>query len=235
MVGCRPSRSSGRIRPRPTRHEARHPSPSSVACRGHVVRSAALCLSRRVTQSSIDRPHPATRPWPITCASLAGSRLARSCESVESRTRSRSGSLTIPIGCGGVATRLRPTGFIRTEPALVTTSNIGGSADETLFVRHRPMSSRGNWTRRLGAISCFAAVIAGLIYAGLVSSKGPHLNWTFALFGVAAVGLVAGLAGLISSRGQGRVPILSLVGCVLSLPSAFVGLMGVAVIFGQRH
>ncbi len=97
------------------------------------------------------------------------------------------------------------------------------------------MSNRGNWTRRLGAISCFAAVIAGLIYAGLVSSEGPHLNWIFTLFGVAAVGLVAGLAGLISSRGQGRVPILSIVGCILNLPSAFVGLMGVAVIFGQRH
>ena len=97
------------------------------------------------------------------------------------------------------------------------------------------MSSRGNWTRRLGAISCFAAVIAGLIWAGLASSEGPHLNWIFTFVGVAAVGLVAGLAGLISSRGQGRVPILSVVGCVLNLPLAFVGLMLIAVIFGQRH
>ena len=97
------------------------------------------------------------------------------------------------------------------------------------------MRSRGNWTRRLGAISCFAAVIGGLTYVGLVSSKDSHVNGIFALLGVAAVGLVAGLAGLISSRGQGRVPILSIVGCVLNLPPAFAGLMAVAVMFGQRH
>ena len=97
------------------------------------------------------------------------------------------------------------------------------------------MSSRGNWTRRLGAISCSAAVIAALIYAGLALSKGPYLNWIFTFSGVAAVGLVAGLAGLSASRGQGRVPILSIVGCVLNLPSVFVGLMLIAVIFGQRH
>ena len=43
----------------------------------------------------------------------------------ESRTGSRSGSLTIPIACGGAATRLRPTGFIRTgrTPALAQSSS----------------------------------------------------------------------------------------------------------------
>jgi len=97
------------------------------------------------------------------------------------------------------------------------------------------MSSRGNWTQRLGAITCVAAVIAGLIWAGLALSDGPHLNWIFTLFGVAVVGFVAGLAGLIASRGLGRVPILSIVGCVLNLPSVFAGLFAVAVIFGQRH
>lgn len=97
------------------------------------------------------------------------------------------------------------------------------------------MSSRENWSRRLGTTSCVAAVVAALIYAGLVSSTGPHLNWIFTLFGVAVVGLGAGLAGLISSRGHGRVPALAIVGCVLNLPAIFVGLTLIAVIFGQRH
>ena len=97
------------------------------------------------------------------------------------------------------------------------------------------MSSRGSWTRKLGAISCIAALFGGIIYASLTSTKEPHLNWIFVLFGAAVLGLLAGFAGLISSRGQRRVPILSIIGCVLNVPPAFVGLMLIAVIFGQRH
>ena len=46
-----------------------------------------------------------------------------------------------PHSRGGAATRLRPTGFIRTEPALATASIIGGSADETLFVGRHELHS----------------------------------------------------------------------------------------------
>jgi hypothetical protein len=97
------------------------------------------------------------------------------------------------------------------------------------------MISLTTWTRKFGAMSCFAAVLAGLIYSGLASSKEPHLNWIFVLSGVAVLGLLSGIAGLFSSRGKGRMAVLSIVGCVLNLPSAVVGLMLVAVIFGQRH
>jgi hypothetical protein len=87
------------------------------------------------------------------------------------------------------------------------------------------MSSRENWTRTLGAISCVAALFAGIIYASLTSTNEPHLNWIFVLFGVAVLGLLAGFAGLISARGQRRVPTLSIIGCVLNVPPAFVGLV----------
>ena len=87
------------------------------------------------------------------------------------------------------------------------------------------MDSRANWTGKLGAVSCAGAVLAGLIYAGLVSSKDAHPIWIVALFGLAAFGLLSGLAGLISSRGRGRASIPSIVGLVLSLPLAYVGLM----------
>ena len=103
------------------------------------------------------------------------------------------------------------------------------------IVRHRPMSSRGSWTRKLGAISCIAALFPGIIYASFTWTKEPQFNLIFVLFGVAVFGFLAGLAGLISSRGQGRVPILSIIGCVLNVPQAFWGLMLIVVVFGQRH
>ena len=96
------------------------------------------------------------------------------------------------------------------------------------------MNHHGSWTRRLGVTSCLAAVLSGIIYAGLAAAKGPHLNWIFVLFGMGVLGVLSGLAGLVSSRGEGRVPVLSIVGCVLSLPSAVVGLLLVTVILGHR-
>ena len=97
------------------------------------------------------------------------------------------------------------------------------------------MISRQSWSLALGAVSCLASLSAGLIYFALRSTKEPHLDWIFVMFAVGTVGVLAGIAGLISSRVKGKAAVLSAVGCVLSLPSTFVGLMLVAVIFGQQH
>ncbi len=97
------------------------------------------------------------------------------------------------------------------------------------------MTSRQSWSLALGAVSCLASPLAGVIYFALRSSKEPHLDWIFVMFAVATVGVLSGIAGLISSRLKGRAAVLSAVGCVLSLPSTFVGVMLVAVIFGQQH
>jgi hypothetical protein len=93
------------------------------------------------------------------------------------------------------------------------------------------MSPRGS--QILSATSCLAAVSAGLLYASLVGLKEPHLSLIFVLFGLGVLGLISGLAGLISLHGRDR--ILSIVGFLLSMPTAFIGLTLVAAIFGQRH
>ena len=97
------------------------------------------------------------------------------------------------------------------------------------------MITRQSWSLGLGVVSCLASLSAGLIYFALRSTKEPHLDWIFVMFAVATVGVLSGIAGLISSRVKGRAAVLSAVGCVLSLPSTIVGLMLVAVILGQRH
>lgn len=97
------------------------------------------------------------------------------------------------------------------------------------------MASRQSWSLALGAVSCLASPSAGVIYFALQNTKEPHLGWIFVMFAVATVGVLAGIAGLISSRFKGRAAVLSAIGCALSLPSTFVGLMLVAVIFGQQH
>ena len=97
------------------------------------------------------------------------------------------------------------------------------------------IAHRKNRVQRLGAVSCAASVFAALVYAGLASSREAHLEWIFVLFGVAILGLLSGIAGLISSRGGGRIPVLSIVGCILNLPTVGIGLMLVTVIFGQQH
>lgn len=96
------------------------------------------------------------------------------------------------------------------------------------------MVKAGGWTQKLGAISCCAFVVAALIYISLVSSKDYHPNWIFALFGAAVVGLLSGVAGLLSSRGRGRLPVTSIVGCVLNLPVLILVLLLFTVMFGHR-
>ena len=93
------------------------------------------------------------------------------------------------------------------------------------------MSLRGSQV--LSATSCAAAVSAGLLYAGLVASREPQLKLIFVMFGLGVLGLVSGLIGSITFRGRDRV--LSAVGFFLSVPTTIIGLMLVAVIFGQRH
>lgn len=85
----------------------------------------------------------------------------------------------------------------------------------------------------LGATSLLAAISAGLFYIGLAVSDEPHLNLIFVFFGLGVLGVISGLTGMFFSQGRGR--ILPLVGFVLSIPSAVLGLMLTAVIFGQRH
>jgi hypothetical protein len=117
--GCRSRRSSCGSLHCQIPHEARLPSSSVGGAPQTRVRSAALCLVPLRTTKSIDGAGSTTVRWPPPRAYFDGRCLSRSRASVESRTASRPLSLTIPIACGGAATRLRPTGFIRTEPALV--------------------------------------------------------------------------------------------------------------------
>ena len=88
-------------------------------------------------------------------------------------------------------------------------------------------------TRKLGAISCGSFVIAIPVYISLASSKDYHPNLIFAMFGIVVLGLLSGIAGLISSRGEGRLPISSIVGCVLNLPVVVAMLLVLTVMFGH--
>jgi len=49
------------------------------------------------------------------------------------------------------------------------------------------------------------------------------------------LGILLALVGLIGAYGQGRIPWLAILGCILNPPLAFVGLYIVGVASGQRH
>ena len=89
--------------------------------------------------------------------------------------------------------------------------------------------------RNLGATSCILALLAGIVYLGLVLSKEYHPNvmLLFILSGVA--GLLLGITGLVASLWQRRVSMLSLLGIALNLAPIYLGYVFLAVIFGQQH
>ena len=95
------------------------------------------------------------------------------------------------------------------------------------------LKSVGGWTRKLGATSCGAFLMAAPVYLILVSSKDYHPYLIFTMFGLVVLGLLSGIAGLISSRGEGRLPIASILGCVLNLPVVIGMLLVFTVMFGH--
>jgi hypothetical protein len=95
-----------------------------------------------------------------------------------------------------------------------------------------------NRTVKLGLASCLLALLAGVVFLILMALFALKiLFWPLVLvqFGAAGLGLLSALAGMISSRGQGLKPILSIMGLVLNLPLAFMGLVIFGLVFGQRH
>jgi hypothetical protein len=87
-------------------------------------------------------------------------------------------------------------------------------------------------TQELGFISCASAFVAYfiLLFAGIL------LYVLFpVVFGAAAFGLLSGLRGMISARGQGRIPVVSIVGILLNLLPAYVGLALIAAVLFGGH
>lgn len=95
------------------------------------------------------------------------------------------------------------------------------------------INSGAGRTRKLGAVSCGAFLLAAPVYLILVSSKDYHPYLIFTMFGLVVLGLLSGVAGLVSSRGEGRLSVTSIAGCVLNL-SVVVGMLLVfTVMFGH--
>jgi hypothetical protein len=87
-------------------------------------------------------------------------------------------------------------------------------------------------TRGLGVRSCVSAFFAYLI----LLTSGILIYYLFpVLFGVAVFGLVSGFAGMMSARGQGRIPALSIVGFLLNLLPAYASLAIIAAVLFPRY
>jgi len=88
-----------------------------------------------------------------------------------------------------------------------------------------------------GTSSCLCSTTAGVIVLVVLrsSSTEPHLFAGFVSFDFALAGLLTGIAGLVTSRWSGFPAFMSIVGCFLGLPLAYVGLFPTVLIFFPSH